>query len=242
MINHIKQFALATLASTVVASVAMAGAKATPEEAALTGVWQLSTKVGAQLKDANGKAPPLNAEGQKLYDQRKAALAKGDTSYDLSEKCKPMGFPRVLWDGSPFDMQVITSEAVFQGYTFNRNHRVFVEWSDKMPSLQIPRFYGTSSAHWEGKTLVVLSGMYNENSLLDRSGLPSSESMTLVERYVPGKGGKTMEVRLTITDEKYYTKPWDVSVKFKRVPNGRIDEDVCQTRSEFYKPLMKGRL
>lgn len=237
----LKKTLLATAASSVMAALSWAGPTATPQEAALNGVWKMTTPAFKQLKDAQGAVPPLNAEGKKLYEERKAKLAKGDTSYDLSQNCKPMGFPRTLWDGSPFDMQVITDKQVFQGYTFNRNHRLFVKWSDKLPRLQIPRYYGTGSAHWDGNTLVINSGMYNDNSILDASGLPLSDEMTIVERYIPGKDGKTMEARLTITDSKYYSKPWDVSVKFEKVPNGRIAEDVCQERSAFYKDLMKDR-
>lgn len=238
---NIKHYALVAVISSVVASASWAGIKATSQEAALNGVWQLTSRVGAQLKDINGKAPPLNAAGKKLYEERKALFANGDTSYDLTQQCKPMGFPRVLWDGSPFDMQVVTNESVFQGFTFNRNHRVFVEWSKDAPTMQIPRYYGTSSAQWDGNTLVIKSGMYNENSLLDSTGLPLADTMTLTERYIPSKDGKRMEVRLTITDSKYYTRPWEVSVKFDKVTNGRIAEDVCQERAQFYKELMKGR-
>ncbi|MFT3907525.1 MAG: hypothetical protein QM718_14610 [Steroidobacteraceae bacterium] len=225
--------------SGLVATAAWAGVTATPQETAINGVWRMTTPSFAQLKDANGKAPPLNVAGQKLYDEHKAQLAKGDDSFDLSgERCKPMGFPRTLWDGSPFDMQVITGKQVFQGYTFNRNHRVFITWQDELPALQIPRYYGTSAAHWEGSTLVVKSALYNDNQLLDRSGLPLSGDMTLVERYIPKDGGRKMEVRLTITDKTYYTRPWDVAIAFERVAAGRIEEDVCELRSPFYKKLM----
>lgn len=208
----------------------------TPREAALNGVWKLATPVGKVLKDSKGAIPPLNAEGKKIYDKRKAQLAKGDTTFDLSVKCKPIGFPRALWDGSPFDIQV-QSDLVFFGYTFNRNHRT-AKYGPGLPKLQIPRYYGTSAARWDGDTLVVESGMFNENSMLDSTGLPLSDGMTLVERYKPINGGKKLEVNLTITDAKYYTKPWEVAVTFDKVPNGRIVEDVCQERSPFYKDLL----
>ncbi len=227
--------------SALLATIAAAGVKATGSEAALNGVWRLATPPFTELKDAQGNPPPLNAAGATLYTQRKSLLARGDSTFDLSRKCKPMGFPRVLWDGGPFDMQVVTGEQVFQGYTFNRNHRVIVDWGTDLPRLQIPRYYGTSAAHWEGTTLVIRSGLYNDSALLDASGLPLGEDLQLEERYVPGSDGKTLEVRLRITDSKFYQRPWEASVRFERVPDGRIEEDVCQERSEFYRELMKGR-
>ena len=218
---------------------ALAGTTATPREAALNGVWTLARPLGKELRDAKGAVPPLNAEGRKLYDERKAKLARGDKSFDLSQKCKPIGFPRSLWDGAPFDIQ-IQPDIVFEGFTWNRNHRM-VNFSSKPPKLQVPRYYGTGSARWDGDTLVIDSGLYNTNSILDASGLPFSEDMMLVERYQPTNGGKGLDVQITITDAQYYTRPWTVDVKFNKVPGGRIAEDVCQERSEFYKPLLKGR-
>lgn len=214
-----------------------AGTTASPREAALNGVWSPTQSPGATLLDAQGKAPPLNAAGRALYTQRKAQLAKGDSSFDLSQKCKPIGFPRALWDGSPFDMQ-LQPNLVFMGFTWNRNHRM-VNFSDAPPFLQVPRYYGTGSASWEGDTLVIHSGLYNATALLDRSGLPFSEQMMLVERYRSLDGGKSLDVQITITDGQYYEKPWIVSLRFNRIPDGRLAEDVCQERSEFYKPLIK---
>lgn len=218
----------------------MAAVAATPaREAALNGVWTLAKPMGNTLLDANGAAPPLLPAGKKLYDQRRAQLAKGDTSFDLSKKCKPIGFPRVLWDGQPFDMQ-IQPKLVFFGYTWNRNHRT-ANISDALPDLQVARYYGTSSAHWDGDTLVVNSGLFNDNTLLDSSGLPHSEDMMLVERYRPTNNGKSMEVRVQITDAKFYSKPWEAVATFNKVPDGRILENVCQLTSPFYKDLLRGR-
>lgn len=207
-------------------------------EATLNGTWTLETPAGKALLDSKGAPPPLLPEAKALYNKRRAQLAKGDTSFDPSVKCKPMGFPRVLWEGGPFDIQ-LQPRLVFFGYTWNRNHRTaqFAESS----KLQIPRYYGTSAAHWEGDTLVIESGLFNANTLLDSSGLPHSEDMMLVERYRSLDNGSRLEVRVAIEDPNYYSKPWDVSFTYARVPNGRILEDVCQQRSPFYKELLKGR-
>jgi hypothetical protein len=208
-------------------------------EIALDGVWAIAKPLGNKLLATGGKAPPLNADGKKLYAERVAKLAKGDTSFDLSQKCKPIGFPRALWDGGPFDIQV-QPNLVFMGFTWNRNHRM-VNFSDKEPNLQVPRYYGTGSARWDGDALVIVSGMYNENSVLDNSGLPFSEDMMLTERYTVTNAGKSLQIKLSINDSRYYNKAWDAVVSFNRVPNGRIQEDVCQLRSAFYQDLIKDR-
>jgi len=208
----------------------------TERQAALNGVWELTSPGESKLLDASGKTPPLNAEGKALYQERSALLSKGDTSFDKSKMCKPIGFPRVLWDGSPFDIQV-QNRLVFFGYTFNRNHRM-VNFEEGAPVPQIPRYYGTSTAQWDGDTLVVQSAMFNTNSILDAAGLPFSEDMMIRETYRPYNGGQNLEVSLEITDPTYYTKPWEVTVDFRKVENGRILEDVCQEHSDFYRDLL----
>lgn len=209
-------------------------------EAALNGVWSLETPASKALLDSKGAAPPLLPKAKTLYDKRRAQLAQGDTSFDLSVKCKPMGFPRVLWDGGPFDIQM-QPRLVFFGYTWNRNHRT-AQFADQLPKLQIPRYYGTSAARWEDDTLVIESGLFNAHTLLDSSGLPHSEDMMLVEHYRSLDNGNRLEIRVVIEDPNYYSKPWDVRFTYERVPSGRILEDVCQQRSPFYKELLlKGR-
>ena len=205
-------------------------------EAALNGVWQLAEPVANPLLSVGGKVPPLNEAGKVLYQQRRTLLEKGDSSFDLSLNCKPIGFPRALWDGSPFDIQV-QNNLVFFGYTFNRNHRI-VDFDEAPPEPQIPRYYGTSTAQWDGDTLVVQSAMYNTNTMLDASGLPISEELFIIERYRPFDEAKKLEVNLQLDDPTYYSAPWNVKLVFERVPNGRIKEDVCQERSEFYKDLL----
>lgn len=226
------------VAALLAAGATSAWADTSAREAALNGVWAPATAAGKALLDVDGKTPPLNDAGKKLYEQRSAQLAKGDTSYDVSKKCKPIGFPRSLWDGSPFDLQV-QPKLVFFGYTWNRNHRT-AAFRDKLPAVQIARYYGLSAAHWDGNTLVVDSEGFNGNTLLDTKGLPHSEDMTLTERYEPSADDKQLKVRLTVTDPMYYSKPWDTVVTFNKVPDGRIKEDVCELHSKFYKGLFPG--
>jgi hypothetical protein len=205
-------------------------------EAALDGVWTLAGPAGQPVRAADGSVPPLSAAGKAVYSKHMAQLVSGDTSFDLSTKCKPLGFPRILWDGGPFDIQV-QDGVVFFGYTWNRNHRL-AYFANALPPLQVPRFYGTTAAHWDGDTLVIDSGLYNENTLLDSAGLPHSEEMMLRERYRTRDDGRRLTVRVTVTDPKYYTRPWDIVVNYDKDRRGRIAEDVCEERSAFYRDLL----
>jgi len=202
-------------------------------EAALSGVWALASPVGQSLHDENGAAPPLTSAAQALYEQRRAQLGRGDDSFDPSSRCKPIGFPRSLWDGGPFDIQV-QADVVLFGYTWNRNHRI-VYFGETLPALQIPRYYGTSVAHWQGDTLQIDSALFTASTLLDSAGLPHGEQMRLTERYRVRDQGRHLQVQLTLTDAQFYTRAWHIALRFNKLPNARIQEDVCEERSEYFK-------
>jgi hypothetical protein len=225
------------LLATLVCASASVNDSSAADRALLNGAWQLQRPVVVPLRDARGAAPPLLPAGKTLYDQRRALAARGDRNFDLSLRCKPIGLPRVLWDGGPFDIQV-QSDVILFGYTWNRNHRI-VSVREGEPVLQVPRYYGNALAHWEGETLVVKSGLFVDNTLLDSAGLPHSEQMTLTERYAASADGQQLAVSVLITDPEYYRRSWTVMLNYRRVPGDRILEDVCQERSDFYRDLLR---
>src|SRR5436305_645353 len=64
-----------------------------------------------------------------------------------------------------------------------------------------------SFVHWEGGTFVVSLVGFDERTWLDHNGYPHTEDMKLEERY-RRINANTLELTETITDPKYYTKPW----------------------------------
>ena len=61
--------------------------------------------------------------------------------------------------------------------------------------------------HWEGNTLVINSNGYDERTWLDSLGNPHSDEMVLEERWTH-PDAETLNVTMTLTDSKYYQKPW----------------------------------
>jgi hypothetical protein len=202
--------------------------------AQFNGVWVLDGAPITQLRTSNGAMPPLRDEALKLYQQRMAQRDQGDRSFDPGEQCKPLGNPRLLWEnGWPFDIQV-TAKRILIGYTWNRLHRL-IDVKPGDAAAVGPTYMGTSNAQFVGDTLVIRSTGYHESMQLDASGLPHSYDMTLVERYRLRNGGKQLQLTLRFSDDKTFTQPWESTVNFKRIPNGRIKEDVCEVRMGLYK-------
>lgn len=206
------------------------------KEKNFNGVWQVTTPI-TQLKTADGKTPPLLPEAQKLYAERTAQFKAGKAKeYDPTlQGCKPIGAPRNTYDGSlpaaiqPFEIQQNESRLMF-GYTFNRTMR-FVDIKNQFGDIPGPTYYGTSIGKWQGNTLVVTGKMFNEGTLLDAAGMPHSDELEVVERFTLKDNGNTLESRMTFKDPNTFSKSWDATVSYKKLPAGtRIQEDLCLQR------------
>lgn len=61
---------------------------------------------------------------------------------------------------------------------------------------------------------------------LDHGGLPTSDKLTVIERFRRPNFGQ-LEIELTITDPTYYTKPWTVMTNARRLVGTELFEFIC---------------
>jgi len=82
-------------------------------------------------------------------------------------------------------------------------------WTDgrELPKNPDPAWNGYSVGKWEGDTFVVESNGYDDRTWIDHFGNPHSDQMRLEERY-KRVDANTLELNMTLTDPKTYTKPW----------------------------------
>ncbi len=90
-----------------------------------------------------------------------------------------------------------------------------------------PTFMGASVGRWDGDRLVVETSGFNTRTTLDRSGLPHSDALRLVERFRLIDQGRRLEDRVTITDPKTFSRPWSATVVFDRRPDLEPKEYLC---------------
>ena len=96
-----------------------------------------------------------------------------------------------------------------------------------MPKDPEPWWYGYSTGHWEGDTLVVQSAGFRDLGWLDVEGSPLTESAKTIERYHRPDFGH-LDIEVTIDDPKAYTKPWTVTVHQRIMVDTELIEFVCQ--------------
>jgi len=89
------------------------------------------------------------------------------------------------------------------------------------------RWLGDSVGHWEGDTLVVDSTGFNTRTWLNDRGAPHSESLHLVERIRPIRGGQFLEYKMTAEDPMALAKPYTYTRYYEKVATEIVD-DLCE--------------
>lgn len=196
---------------------------------AFNGVWQITSEVTA-LKTADGKQPPLLPEAKATYEKNRQARKAGDLSYDITTQCQPHGVPRLLFETMPFEIMV-QKQPKYVGLFYQWNRLVRVVEMDKAHYEPLgPTYLGQPVGKWDGDTLVVDTNGFGDTTVLDAEGMPHSDQLHVIERYTLSKNGQQLNAQINIEDPKTFSSPWQTQATFKRVKNGRIEEDVCVNR------------
>ena len=191
---------------------------------------------GREKDSADAKAHPEEHIGRR----RAQPPALGN---DLYGTCNPMGVSRALLYPDPVEFHVLP-DRVLQHFEWHYGLRTIYTDGRKLPPNppDLPRWWGYSVGRWEGDTFVVESVGHEDRTWIDYFGYPHSDVMHLEERY-RRVAADTLELVMTVTDAKYYAKPWKSQTKrFKLLPKGTIKtpegwegllEDICAPVDEF---------
>jgi hypothetical protein len=205
----------------------------------LSGVWWVHQRTNFTLST---DPPPMTPWALERYNAAKPGLSRRGQPLgnDPMMTCDPMGYPRILfWNGYP-DEIIQTANRIIIFFDWFYAYRTI--WTDgrKLEKDPEPRWYGNSVGHWEGDTLVVESNGFDDRAWLDADGHPHSEDMTLEERF-RRVDHDTIELNMTLTDPKAYTKPWVAETKTLALdPQMQLREDVCvPSEEQKYKELIR---
>jgi hypothetical protein len=139
--------------------------------------------------------------------------------------CLPDGAPHS--DVLPQPFKVVHSVGVIVllfevGTTFRQ---IFMD-GRKLPVDPSPTWQGYSVGRWEGDTLVVDTIGFNDRSWLDVRGTPHSEDMRVEERLRRRDYGH-LDLTVTITDAKTFTRPITFGVVLELMPDTELLEHYC---------------
>jgi hypothetical protein len=173
--------------------------------------------------------PPFTPFGQKMFDANKPSYGRNLGTADANahpeehigrrravppangtdpyQTCNPMGPSRALIYPDPMEMNVLPDKTIQQ---FEWGYGVRTIWTDGRKPLMdpdTPRWWGYSTGRWDGDTFVVTTTGVDDRTWVDHFGYPHSVDMILEERY-RRTAYDVVELSMTVTDPKVYTRPW----------------------------------
>jgi hypothetical protein len=169
-------------------------------------------------------APALTPEYLAKWQMISKSRIAGSSEYDNTAKCLPPGMPAMMSMAYGMEVMQTKDKITFFSELNDALRRVYLD--GRKPTAKIlddPTYAGYSTGHWEGDTLVVDTVALHTNSFME-GFTPHSDAMTVHERIrftAPGM----LEDRITVTDPKALTKPWDtVKTYRKAAPGSGTDE------------------
>jgi hypothetical protein len=208
----------------------------------ITGSWERSGGFGRGAAGGQrdpsipppATQPTLKPEYQKEYQARvqaaREADAKGAPLATNATLCLPEGMPAMM--GATFPMEILQSRGqvtiIEEAYTQVR--RIHLDQPQKAIDDVEPGFYGHSVGHWEGDTLVVDTVGVKES--VRYQNVPHSDKMRIKER-IHFATANVLWDEVTVEDPVALEKPWTFTFAYRRMPDYKLLEYVCEDNREF---------
>jgi hypothetical protein len=187
---------------------------------------------------ANGRLPPLTAEGERLSATMRSSWTEPPVfdslaDFNALDRCITRGLPASMF---PFmynsGIQVIQSP----GYVVIRLeivHETRIIPVDRRPPLSpaIKQWLGDSRGRFEGDTLVIETTNFNGHSPMVIVGpggkpIPTSESLRIVERLTRTSAG-TLEYEVAVEDPVTITGQWKAAFPWRLDATYEFFEYAC---------------
>jgi hypothetical protein len=173
-------------------------------------------------------APSLTPEYMAKWEMMRKSRMSGSYEFDNNARCLPPGMPAMM--GMAYGMEVMQTKdrITFFSELNDALRRVYLDGRKPTPRiLDDPTYAGYSTGYWEGDTLVVDTVALHPDSFIE-GFTPHSDAMTVKER-IRFIGPGLLEDRITVTDPKALTKPWETVRTYRKAspPNDQLREFAC---------------
>jgi hypothetical protein len=183
-----------------------------------------------------GFALPLQPWAAELKKKRMA-----DNSKDNPDVwCLPIGL--MQYHNHPQPRQIVQTKHLML-ITYESNYGLRYIYMDGRPAPTndpTPWWFGYSRGWWEGDdTLVVDTTNFRGDERagwLDVNGSPYTDALKMTERFRRPTFG-TMQIDVTIDDQKAYTKPFTVRVNHRLMVDTEMIEFICNENEQSSKHL-----
>jgi len=192
----------------------------------ISGAWEPNAINANVDMVRTGVEIPFQPWAETLYKERKENISREDPE----ARCLPPGVPRM--STTPYPFRIMQTPGITLIVYEGGAHIWRQIFSDGRPHSADPNpsWLGESTAKWDGDTFVIDTVGFNGKSWVDESGLPTTDSLHVIERIRRVDLGH-LEIEHTVDDPKAYTKPW----KFTTHPvmlRGELMEYICQENNK----------
>lgn len=193
----------------------------------LAGIWR--ARAGGYALDVTSdlKLEEIRPWARELYKQRVENFGRDNPVL----RCMPTIGPAI----SSWLYKILQTPSVIaflpEAYPLPSTFRQILIDGRALPNNPNPTWQGYSVGHWEGETLVVESGGFNDKTWLDLGGHPHTENLQVTERLLRKDFGH-MELQTTFDDPKAYSRAWTVQIEVELVPDTEILEYVCNENEQ----------
>jgi len=225
-----------------------AGTQSAPVIRGLNGSWEAYPLRGegfgsgippriAVPRPAPVPEPPLKSpylEEWRAQQKRAAELtAQGLPPVTTGMACIGEGMPAMMQATFPMEILETPGRVTIIQEAYNQVRRVYLDEAAPAPEEAEPRFAGNSTGRWQGDTLIIETVGVKESVRF--RNVPHSPKMRITER-LRLINDEILENQVTVEDPEYLTKPWTWPWMYKRWPDYRIQEYVCEDNRYFEDP------
>jgi hypothetical protein len=205
----------------------------------LSGAW--APYRGGRGADPALAPPPagpiaLKAPYAEQYRARRAAeeeaTKRGEPLGTAASQCTPYGMPRMM-SVALYPVEIIPrpDQITIIAEAFSEVRRVYMN-RPQLPIDEVPPgYYGHSVGRWDGDTLVIETVGIKE-TVPSYQGLPHSDQMRITERLrLVAKD--ILHDQITITDPIVLEAPVVYTLAYRRMPDYKMVEFVCENNREY---------
>jgi hypothetical protein len=211
------------------------GDRATLPERDLSGVWNNRPAPGSEAFQGWAFAAALPAMTPWARSRFEAARPtfgpRGVTALESNDpvyRCYPPGLPRVYFHPFPMEIIELPDRVLMMFEYHHQNRQIFTDGRGHRDDLP-PLWIGDSIGWWEADTLVVETVNFNDQTWLDRQGLPHSEQLKIIER-IRRVSDDRLQIDIRIEDPVAFPEPWTGQRFYERV-DWQIEEFACMERN-----------
>lgn len=163
---------------------------------------------------------PLTAAAEAIVDQ-------WDPLNNSLLRCGTKGTPLLMITPFPIEFVRQNEDIVMRIEEFDGRRLIHMNPDAVAPGEHT--LFGFSRGRWEGTTLVVRTD-HIAAGYFDPDGVPQSENISVVERFIPDETYDRLDYRMTVTDPEYFTESFDLTRYFVWRPENIVHPYECLER------------